>query len=371
MRFTGFALLVLLLALPHSRGFAAGAEPVRLVTPLAYGTHLPGLGDSAAKLAKLVEERSAGALILDLKQPGDGTKPHEILDKVSAGIVDAGFATASLWAAKIPAASLFSGFPFGPDASEYLAWFERGNGRKLYQEMYDSAGLALHVMPCAFGGAESGGWFTKEIGIASDIKGLRMRIFGLGASVMSRLGATTVLMPGGDLAAAFAADKIDAAELYTPAVDEGQALKDRVKLIYVPGWQQPETVLELLINKDRWEKLSEPQRNTIGEACLANLKATLADNPALQARALANLTAMSGVWDEQWPGAVLSALRSAWGEIATEEGNQDYFFKTVLDDIAKFRAGAQKDAAPAPPPPTAARGHQPAGDNAAGTKSTP
>jgi TRAP-type mannitol/chloroaromatic compound transport system substrate-binding protein len=177
---------------------------------------------------------------------------------------------------------------------------------------------------------------------------------------MSRLGATTVLMPGGDVAAAFASNTIDAAELYTPAVDERQGLKDKIKLIYVPGWQQPETVLELLINKERWEKLSEPQRSLIAEACLANLKATLADNGALQADALAGLTAKSGVRVEQWPPAVLSALRSAWGEIAKEEGNQDYFFKTVLDDLAKFRGRAQKGAAPAPPPTAAARGHQPA-----------
>jgi TRAP-type mannitol/chloroaromatic compound transport system substrate-binding protein len=359
MRSKGFALLALILVLPGSRGSAEG-EPVRFVTPLAYGSHLPGLGDSAAKLAKLLEQRSAGALLLDLKEPGDGTNPHEILDKVSAGTVDAGFATASLWAAKIPAASLFSGFPFGPDAREYLAWFETGNGRKLYQEMYDAAGLEVHVMPCAFGGAETGGWFTKEIKSASDLKGLRMRVFGLGARVMSRLGATTVLMPGGDVAAAFASNTIDAAELYTPAVDERQGLKDKIKLIYVPGWQQPETVLELLINKERWEKLSEPQRSLIAEACLANLKATLADNGALQADALAGLTAKSGVRVEQWPPAVLSALRSAWGEIAKEEGNQDYFFKTVLDDLAKFRGRAQKGAAPAPPPTAAARGHQPA-----------
>ena len=39
--------------------------------------------------------------------------------------------------------------------------------------------------------------------------------------------------------------KIDAAELYPPAVDERQGLKDKIKLIYVPGWHQPETVLEL------------------------------------------------------------------------------------------------------------------------------
>jgi TRAP-type mannitol/chloroaromatic compound transport system substrate-binding protein len=369
MRFKGLTLLALALLLQASPVSAAEAEALRFVTPLVYGTHLPGLGDSAAKLATLLKERSAGALILDLKQPGDGTKPHEILDKVSAGTVDAGFATSTLWAAKLPAAPLFSGFPFGPDAREYLAWFEKGNGRKLYQEMYDNAGLKVHVMPCAFGGAEAGGWFAKEIKSASDLKGLRVRIFGLGGSVMTRLGATTVLVPGGDLAAAFAANKIDAAEFYTPAVDERQGLKDKIRLIYLPGWHQPETVLELVVNRGRWDALSEHQRGLISGACLATLQATLVDSARLQAEALANLTAKSGVRVEQWPEAVLSSLRSAWAEIAREEGDRDYFFKTVLDDITKFRDAAQKD--PAPAPPAAAAERQPGTNTAAETKSVP
>src|SRR5687768_16036351 len=87
----------LLLALAASAVHAA--EPVTLVMPIAYGTHLPVLGDSALKLVKLVAERSGGTLKLDLKEPGDGSKPQEILEKVSSGKVDAGFATAGLWAA--------------------------------------------------------------------------------------------------------------------------------------------------------------------------------------------------------------------------------------------------------------------------------
>jgi TRAP-type mannitol/chloroaromatic compound transport system substrate-binding protein len=297
-----------LLAAPFP-GWAAGAEPVRLVTPVVYGTHLLGLGEPASKLAKLIEERSGGTLLLDLKQPGDGTKPHEILDKVSAGVVDAGVAR-RYWSAKLPAAALFSGYPFGPDAKAYLDWFEEGSGRKLYQEMYDHAGLKVHVMPCAFGGAEAGGWFMKEIKSAEDIKGLRIRIFGLGGRVMSHLGATTVVIPGGKLLAAFEKGEIDAAELYTPAVDERQGLKDKVKLIYVPGWHQPETVLELIVNKDRWNALSDRERSLIDGACLATLQATLADGAKLQTDALANL-ATDGVRVEPWPEDVLSALRAA------------------------------------------------------------
>jgi len=353
MQRRGLALLALVAMLPASRAFAAEAEPARLVTPVVYGTHLPGLGEPAASFAKLLEKRSAGAVALDLKEPGGRTKPDEILDKVSQGAVDAGFATASLWAAKLPAAALFSGFPFGPDGREYFAWFEKGNGRKLYQEMYDHAGLNVHVMPCAFGGAETGGWFAKEIKGAGDVKGLRMRIFGLGGSVMSRAGATTVLVPGSGLSAAFAANKIDAAELYTPAVDELQPLKDKIKLIYVPGWQQPETVLEFIVNKDRWDSLSEEQQSLIDDTCRALLKATLKDSAHLQAEALAKMSAKNGIRIKQWPEEVLSSLRSAWEELAREEGDRDYFFKTVFDDITKFRAATQPDSAPPPSAATA------------------
>jgi TRAP-type mannitol/chloroaromatic compound transport system substrate-binding protein len=337
MQARALAMLPLLL-LPASRALAADAATVTLITPIVYGTHLPGLGEPAARLAKLIKERSGGSLVLDLKQPGDGTKPQEILDKVGSGSVDAGIATASFWAAKIPAASLFSGFPFGPDGKTYLDWFETGNGKTLYQEMYDHAGVKVHVIPCAFGGAEAGGWFAKEIKTPDDLKGLRMRIFGLGGRVMSRLGATTVLLPGGNLVKAFDKGDIDAAELYTPAADREQDLKSKVKLIYVPGWHQPETVLELLINKDRWNALSADQRTLIEGACQTVLDATLAEEAQLQADALADLAAKDGVHIADWPDDVLAAFRSAWAEIAEDEGEQDYFFKTVLDDIDKFRA---------------------------------
>jgi TRAP-type mannitol/chloroaromatic compound transport system substrate-binding protein len=129
-------------------------------------------------------------------------------------------------------------------------------------------------------------------------------------------------------------------------------LKDKVKLIYVPGWHQPETVFELIINKDRWEALSDYQRGLIKGACLATLQATLTDSPRLQAEALADL-AKGGVRVEEWPAAVLSSLRAAWSEIAKDEGERDYFFKEVLDDIEKFRTKAASG--PEAPPAAVAR----------------
>ena len=337
---------------------AARADPVRLVTPIVYGTHLPGLGEPAARLAKLVKQLTGGSLELDLKQPGDGIQPQEILDKVGAGSVDAGFATASFWAARLPAAVLFAGFPFGPDAKGYVDWFFAGNGARLYQQMYDQAGLKVHVIPCAFGGAEAGGWFAKEIHSKADLDGLRMRIFGPGALVMARLGVKTVLVPGGSVAASFDKHEIDAAELLTPAVDQRQGLQAKVKLIYAPGWHQPETVLELLVNKDRWSALDDRQQAVLETACKAMLLTTLAESPHLEADALADLAAKDGVRIEPWPEDVLAALRGAWEEVAKEEGDRDAFFKAVLDDLESFRSHASVSHASvshasAPPQPAA------------------
>ena len=333
-------------------GPGVAAEPVRLVMPVVYGTHLPGLGEPASRLTKLVKQLSGGALELDLKQPGDGTQPQEILDKVSRGGVDAGFSTASFWAAKIPAAALFAGFPFGPDARGYVEWFFAGNGLKLYQEMYDQADMNVHVIPCAFGGGEASGWFAKEIRQPEDIRGFRMRGFGLGGRVMSRLGAQTVLVPGGKIGEAFDKHQIDGAEFLTLAVDQRQRLQDHAKIIYVPGWHQPETVLELLINQDRWNALNDEQQTILETACRSMLLTTLAESPRLQASALAEL-AKQGVRIETWSDDLARAFRGAWEEVASEESSRNPFFRTVLSDIEKFRAGPEPSAPTLPPMPPA------------------
>ena len=267
---------------------ALRAEPIRLVTAMVYGSHLPGLGEPALDLAKRIKLLSNDTIELDLKQPGEVAQPQEILEKVSQGTIAAGFSTASFWAAKMSAASLFSGFPFGLDATGYVEWFYAGNGLKLYQEMYDQAGYKVHVIPCAFGGAETAGWFAKEILIKDDIKGLRMRIFGLGGRVMSRAGATPCWSRrhlGRGLRQA--PDRCGRA--LSPAADRRQDLQSHVKLIYAPGWHQPETVLELLINKEKWAALSDQQQALIETACQASMLTTLASSAKLQRDALAEL----------------------------------------------------------------------------------
>ena len=170
-----------------------------------------------------------------------------------------------------------------------------------------------------------------------------MRGFGLGGRVMSRLGAETVLVPGGKIGEAFDKHQIDGAEFLTPAVDQRQRLQDHAKIIYVPGWHQPETVLELLINQEKWNALNDEQQTLLETACRSMLLTTLAESPRLQVAALAEL-AKQGVRIETWSDDLARAFRGAWEEVASEESSRDPFFRTVLSDIEKFRAGPEPSA---------------------------
>ena len=110
-----------------------------------------------------MEEASGESLKVRIMEPQDVGGLKEILDAVSSGKADAGYASAGFWAGKMPAAPLFSSVPFGPEASCYIAWMKHGNGLKLYQKMYDDAGYNVKVLLCSIIPPETSGWFSKEI----------------------------------------------------------------------------------------------------------------------------------------------------------------------------------------------------------------
>lgn len=220
-------------------------KPVILKMPVAYQTKLPALGTPVVKLADNLEKISQGTVKLKVYQPNKLVAPLEILDAVSSGKTQAGFASAGYWAGKITAAPLFSSIPFGPEASEYMAWMYYGNGWKLYQEMYDQAGYHVKVFPCAILTPETSGWFAKPIHSAEDLKGLRMRFFGLGAKVMQKLGVSASLLPSGEIFPALERGVLDATEFSMPAIDERLGFHKIVKYNYFPGWHQQSSILEL------------------------------------------------------------------------------------------------------------------------------
>ncbi len=317
---------------------AVQAKPVLLKVPIAFATKLPGLGSTVKWVGERIGTASGGTVKMKIYEPKKLVAPFEILDAVASGKVNAGYTTAGYWAGKIPASPLFSAVPFGPETGEYLAWLYYGNGGKLYQEMYDQAGYNVHVEVCGVIAPETSGWFSSPIESVDQLKGMKMRFFGLGGQVMQKLGVSTSLLPGGEIFPALEKKAIDATEFSMPAIDKLLGFHKIAKYNYFPGWHQQATVFELLINGNTWKKMDKQQQMIVKMMCKAGTADSFAYTEAIQADAMIANVEKNGVTNKYWSDEMLATYKKTWEEVAVEQ-SKDPFFKKVWDDMSAFRKG--------------------------------
>ena len=219
---TAFIISTLFLPLPTAMA-KAKVKPVLLKTQSMFPLGLPVLGAPLPEFAKMMNEATDGAIRFKLYDPGKLVPVTEILEAVSNGQLEAGYAAPGFWMGKISSSALFSSVPFGPEGPEYLAWMFHGNGMKLYQEAYDKAGYNVKVFPVIMAPPETSGWFAKQINTPADFKGVKMRFYGLGGAVIEKLGASAAMLPPAEIFPALEKGVIDAAEFSSPTVHESQA----------------------------------------------------------------------------------------------------------------------------------------------------
>ncbi len=334
LNFIALAALSLSLASPP----ALAAKKVLLKVPVWFGTHLVGLGSTPAWLADHVNEASGGSVMLKIYEPGKLIPPKEMLEAVSKGQVNAGWTTPGYNTGQLgQKGAIFSAIPFGPDAPEFLAWVYYGDGRQLWQELYDKAGYNVHSIPCSIIAPETSGWFSKPIDKPEDLQGLRMRFFGLGALVMEKLGVSTSLLPSNEIFPALEKGAIDATEFSMPAIDKSLGFYKILKYNYFPGWHQPATMFDLIINKETWNGMDKQQQAVVEMGCKAAMLDGLAQGEAIQFPVMkANLE--KGVENRYWSDEMLQLFHQKWDEVVTEESARDPGFKRIYDNLQAFRA---------------------------------
>lgn len=320
-----------------SNPLMAKEKPVLLKVPTTYAATLPGLGTTTTWIAERIHIASNGSLKMKIYEPGKLIAPFEILDAVSKGKVNAGYSISGYWEGKMPGSSIFSTIPFGPEAGEFLAWMYYGNGLKLYQKMYDEGGYNIHVIPCGIIAPETGGWFKKEINSVEDLKGLKIRYYGLGGKVLQKLGASVSLIPGGEIFSALEKNAIDATEFSMPAIDTKLGFYKIAKMNYFPGWHQQSTIFELLINKDTWNAMSPSQQMLLEIICKAATADAFAFTESIQAKVMTDNVKKHGVQNKYYSKEILAAFEKAWFEVADELSEKSPFFKEAWEDLSAFR----------------------------------
>ena len=314
----------------------AAAQEVKWKMGSAFGSKVTQLGTLGLNLSNTVKAVSGGQFDLKFYEPKALAGTKEYFDAIAAGSIDAAYTTAGYYQGKEPALALFSAVPFGPSAGEYMAWIFHGGGHDVYDKIYAAHGLKGLI--CGVIAPEASGWFKKEIKSVADLKGLKMRFFGLGAKVMQNLGVETQLLAGGDIFPALERGTIDAAEFSMPAIDLAKGFYQAgAKHYYFPGWHQQATLFELLMNKKKWEGLSDQNKAILQTSCKANLTDGLSEGEAIQGSALVTLKS-KGVQIHTWSPEILAKLQETWNSVAAGIASKDANFKTTWDSLQAFRA---------------------------------
>jgi TRAP-type mannitol/chloroaromatic compound transport system substrate-binding protein len=299
-----------------------------------FASKIPLAGTIGKEIETKINIVSGGNIQIRFYDPGALLPPSQAFDAISAGSLDACWSVPAYWHGKDPAFSIFAAVPFGPNWDELLAWFYYGGGREIYDELYHK--YNIHAMPCGGMVPEASGWFRKELKSINEVKGLKFRIMGLGASVAEKMGASTQLLPGGDVYPALELGTIDAAEFAAPTVDQAYGFFQVAKNYYFPGWHQPATFYDLMMNKKNWDALSDTQRAQISSVCGDNVRQVIAQGEATQTKALRELQA-KGVKIRSWSKKDLDALHAAWLKVAQEYSAKSPMFKKAWESQQNFR----------------------------------
>ncbi len=181
-----------------------------------------------------------------------------------------------------------------------------------------------------------GGWFNKEINSVDDLKGLKMRIPGLGGEVMRRAGATPITMPGSEIFTSLQTGAIDATEWVGPYNDVAFGLHKAARYYYYPGWHEPGPGLETLINKHAWESLPADLQAIIEVACQAVMTDIVAEYTHGNARAVQQLAADPDVEIRRFPQEVLDLLEEITREVVAEMIARSELTKRIADSYYDF-----------------------------------
>ena len=319
-------------------GDSAAVEPQKtyrwkMVT--TWPKNFPGLGTAPEKFAEMVDKMSRGRLKVKVYGAGQLVPALEVFDAVSRGTAEMGHGAAYYWKGKAPASVLFATYPFGLNAQELNGWLHYGGGLELWRELYEP----FNLVPFAGGntGVQMGGWYNREINSLDDLKGLKIRMPGLGGEVISRAGAEAVTIPGGELFTSMQTGLIDATEWVGPANDLAFSFHQVAKYYYYPGWQEPGPALEIIVNKEKLESLPADLQEIVKVAARAASTDMLDSYTASNSQALQTLQQEHNVDIRRFPDDVLKELYRISEDVLTEQAAADPMFAKVLKSISDYR----------------------------------
>lgn len=302
------------------------------------------LYDAPEKVCTLVKNMTGGRFVITLERTGE---TEEILSKVSAGDIQCGYS--GIYYSEAEYKSLFFGcaIPFGLNIQEQTAWlnYKKNPDHELtyIQSIYkDKLDLNIIPFPAGTTGGQMGGWFKEKVNSINDLQGKIMRIPGLGAEVLQKLGmGTHNQQPGNLISVSESIKRLEqglffAVEWTGPYDDMQLGLHNAAKFYYYPGWWEPSTTFDVQVNLDVWKKLPDHYQEIFKAACHEVYMDTLAEYEHKNSQALKEMP-NNGVELVKFSNEILTAAQQETKTLLDLYAKQNTVFREIYEEWRNFK----------------------------------
>ena len=190
--------------------------------------------------------------------------------------------------------------------------------------------LNVYGIPAGGTGAQMGAWFKKEINTVEDLKGLRIRIGGMGGPIFAKVGVVPYEMAHADVYCALESGTIDGAEFLCPHDDEKLGIAKLAKIQLLPvlvGKRRHACIW--VVNLEKWNALPKSYQAIVARACDAAKPGCSPSTMRVNPPALKRLVA-AGAVIRPFPQPVLEACYKAANEYFAELAAKDAQFKRAF-----------------------------------------
>jgi len=313
---------------------AQSAPTIKWRLTSSFPKSLDTIYGGADVLANRLREMTGGKFDIRVFPGGEIVPGLQALDAVQQGTVECCHTCSYYYVGKDKTFGFGTAVPFGMNARQMNAWIYYGGGQKVLDDFYAN----YNVVSFAGGntGTQMGGWWRKEVKTLADLKGVKMRIAGLGGTVFNELGVVPQQIAGGDIYPALEKGTIDAAEWVGPYDDEKLGFYKVAKNYYYPGFWESGPVIHFFVNKKEWDKLPKEYQAAFQAAAYEANVTMMAEydhkNPIALSKLLQNGVKLSSFSDE-----ILEAAYKASQQIYADEAGKNPAFKKVYTEWEKYR----------------------------------
>ncbi len=300
----------------------------------SYPRNIDTIWGAGQVLAQEVSDLTDGRFQIRVYPAGELVPALQVMDAVQQNTVQCCHTASYYFTGKNPVLAFDACVPFGLTPRQQSAWLFQGGGLEQMQGAYADFGIIN--FPSGNTGAQMGGWFRREVETTDDLRGLKMRIPGLGGQVMDRMGVAVQNIAGGEVYPALERGAIDAAEWVGPHDDERLGLHQAANFYYYPGWWEPGPGMSCLVNLGAWNALPSGYQAAFRIACKAAHSELQTAYDAKNPPALRRLLA-GGVQLRKFSPELMALAQTTSEAIMEENASGDAMYREVYEGWKRFK----------------------------------